>query len=116
VFELTRRCLTQPAGFTDGVEYSVIIVDNGSTDGTAAFLAELGGDVHILRNAEDGGSARVCLLVQRAAFAAADGLTERARGQLALRSHRRLQPRGSCEPRLSPVEGEELAETQDDGG
>jgi GT2 family glycosyltransferase len=137
--DLTRRCLTQLAGVTDGVEYEVIIVDNGSTDGTAAFLAELGGDVHILRNAEEVGFARacnqgaaaargrhlvflapdvlphpgwlttlvetaaaapetamigspvapVCLLVQRAAFAAAGGFAERARGQLTLRSQSR---------------------------
>jgi GT2 family glycosyltransferase len=137
--DLTRRCLTQLAAVTDAVEYEVIIVDNGSTDGTAAFLAELGGDVHIVRNAEDVGFARacnqgaaaargrhlvflapdvvprpgwlamlvetaaaapetamvgspispVCLLVQRAAFAAAGGFIERARGQLTLRS----QPR-----------------------
>src|SRR6185503_11125448 len=112
----------------------------GSTDGTAAFLAELGGDVHIVRNADDVGFARacnqgaaaargrhlvflapdvlprpgwlatlvetaaaapatamvgspispVCLLVQRAAFAAAGGFVERARGQLTLRSQPRL--------------------------
>jgi glycosyltransferase involved in cell wall biosynthesis len=58
--ELTRRCLTQLAAVTDGVEFEVIVVDNGSTDDTAAFLAALSGDVQVLRNPHDVGLARAC--------------------------------------------------------
>ncbi len=133
--EVTRRCLTQLAAVTDGVGYEVIVVDDGSTDDTASFLATLSGDVHILQNPEDVGFARacnqgaaatqgrhlvflapewlpypgwltalveatvaepdatligsvappVCVLVPRAAFAAAGGFDEAVRGQLVLR-------------------------------
>jgi hypothetical protein len=55
----TRRPLSDPArGVTDGVGYEVIIVHNGAT--IAAFLAELGGNVHILRNRKTSASARAC--------------------------------------------------------
>jgi GT2 family glycosyltransferase len=41
-------------------EYEVIVVDNASTDGTAEFLAELGGDVQVIRNPENYGFAVAC--------------------------------------------------------
>jgi GT2 family glycosyltransferase/radical SAM superfamily enzyme YgiQ (UPF0313 family)/tetratricopeptide (TPR) repeat protein len=58
--ELTRQCLTTLASLTTMPEYEVIIVDNNSTDGTAEFLAALGGDVQVIRNAENYGFAVAC--------------------------------------------------------
>jgi len=58
--ELTQQCLTQLAAVTNGVSYEVIIVDNNSTDGTHEFLETLGGDVRIIRNAENLGFAKAC--------------------------------------------------------
>ncbi|MEW6248547.1 MAG: glycosyltransferase [Nitrospirota bacterium] len=58
--ELTRRCLEALATTPDEPRWEVIIVDNGSTDGTSALLAELGGDVRIIRNDENLGFAKAC--------------------------------------------------------
>ena len=58
--ELTRQCLTTLASVTTMPEYEVIVVDNASTDGTAEFLAELGGDVQVIRNPENYGFAIAC--------------------------------------------------------
>ena len=58
--ELTRQCLTTLAAATTMPEYEVIIVDNASTDGTAEFLAALGGDVQVIRNPENHGFAIAC--------------------------------------------------------
>jgi len=58
--DLTRQCLTTLASLTTMPEYEVIVVDNASTDGTAEFLAELGGDVQIIRNPENFGFAIAC--------------------------------------------------------
>jgi GT2 family glycosyltransferase/radical SAM superfamily enzyme YgiQ (UPF0313 family)/cytochrome c-type biogenesis protein CcmH/NrfG len=58
--ELTSQCLTTLASATTMPEYEVIVVDNASTDGTAEFLAELGGDVQIIRNPENHGFAIAC--------------------------------------------------------
>jgi GT2 family glycosyltransferase len=58
--ELTRQCLTTLASLTTMPEYEVIVVDNASTDGTAEFLAELGGDVQVIRNQENYGFATAC--------------------------------------------------------
>ena len=55
--DLTRQCLTTLASATTMPEYEVIVVDNASTDGTAEFLAELGGDVQVIRNPENYGFA-----------------------------------------------------------
>ncbi|MEP6932391.1 MAG: glycosyltransferase, partial [Nitrospirota bacterium] len=58
--ELTRQCLTTLASVTTVPEYEVIVVDNASTDGTAEFLAALGGDVQVIRNPENYGFAIAC--------------------------------------------------------
>lgn len=48
--ERTEQCLNALAGVTSGVAYEVIIVDDGSTDETAHWLAMLRGDVTVIRN------------------------------------------------------------------
>lgn len=58
--DLTRQCLEALAATTHGIEYEVIIVDNGSTDETPALLAGLGGDVQVIRNQENLGFAKAC--------------------------------------------------------
>ncbi len=58
--ELTKKCLTALAGLKDHPEYELIIVDNGSTDGTAEFLRQLSGDVRIIGNGENLGFAKAC--------------------------------------------------------
>ncbi len=58
--ELTRQCLTTLASLTTMPEYEVIVVDNASGDGTAEFLAELGGDVQVISNPENYGFAVAC--------------------------------------------------------
>ena len=56
--ERTAQCLGALAQHTGAVDYEVIVVDNASRDGTAAFLTTLGGDLQIIRNAEPVGLAR----------------------------------------------------------
>jgi GT2 family glycosyltransferase/radical SAM superfamily enzyme YgiQ (UPF0313 family)/Flp pilus assembly protein TadD len=58
--DLTVQCLTKLAEVTQGVDYEVIIVDNGSTDGTPDFLRTLGGDVQLILNQENVGFAKAC--------------------------------------------------------
>lgn len=58
--ELTRQCVTALASKTADCSFEVIIVDNGSTDGTPEFLQTLGGDVRTLLNAENLGFAVAC--------------------------------------------------------
>ena len=58
--DLTRQCLTSLASLTTMPDYEVIVVDNASTDGTAEFLAGLGGDVQVIRNPENYGFAIAC--------------------------------------------------------
>jgi GT2 family glycosyltransferase len=65
--ELTEQCLVKLAEVTEGVTFEVILVDNASSDGTAAFLATLGGDVQVIRNAENLGFAAACNQGARAA-------------------------------------------------
>jgi GT2 family glycosyltransferase len=65
--ELTGQCLVKLAEVTQGMTYEVILVDNASSDGTAALLSSLGGDVQVIRNAENRGFAAACNQGARAA-------------------------------------------------
>jgi GT2 family glycosyltransferase len=65
--DLTAQCLEALAGVTTETSYEVIVVDNGSTDGTAEFLASLSGDVQIIRNQDNLGFAKACNQGARAA-------------------------------------------------
>ncbi|ALA58574.1 glycosyltransferase [Nitrospira moscoviensis] len=58
--ELTAQCLQALASVTKDVTFEVIIIDNGSTDGTAEFLNKLTGDVRIIRNEHNLGFAKAC--------------------------------------------------------
>ena len=58
--ELTRQCLEALAKTTNGVSWELIVVDNRSTDDTAAFLSTLRGDVRIIRNEDNLGFAKAC--------------------------------------------------------
>lgn len=58
--ELTAACLTSLAAHTPSDLYEVVVVDNGSTDGTPALCAALEGDVQVVRNAENLGFGRAC--------------------------------------------------------
>jgi len=58
--ELTRQCLTALASHTKDMSFEVIIVDNGSTDGTPELLRTLGGDVQLILNNENLGFAKAC--------------------------------------------------------
>jgi GT2 family glycosyltransferase len=53
----TRECLESLRELTEGVEYKVIVVDNGSTDGTREYLRSLGW-VELIENAENRGYVR----------------------------------------------------------
>jgi GT2 family glycosyltransferase len=59
--------LVKLAEVTHGVTFEVILVDNASSDGTATLLASLGGDVQVIRNAENLGFAVACNQGARAA-------------------------------------------------
>lgn len=65
--ELTAQCLTALSAVTTEPSYEVIVVDNGSTDGTAEYLSTLSGDVQIIRNQENLGFAKACNQGARAA-------------------------------------------------
>ncbi|MBW2018925.1 MAG: glycosyltransferase [Deltaproteobacteria bacterium] len=58
--DYTKQCLEALVENTGGVEYEVIIVDNGSADGTGDFLKLLEGDVKIIRNNRNLGFAVAC--------------------------------------------------------
>lgn len=65
--DLTEQCLVKLGEVTDGVTFEVIIVDNGSTDRTPELLAQLSGDVQVIRNVENRGFAAACNQGARAA-------------------------------------------------
>lgn len=57
----TGICVRALAAVADRwAETEVVLVDNGSTDGTAAFLGELGSPFVVVRNAANEGFARAC--------------------------------------------------------
>jgi len=58
--DLTRRCLERLASVDAGASFEVVIVDNGSADGTARLLGSLGGDVTVVTNWVNLGFARAC--------------------------------------------------------
>lgn len=59
--EYTRNCLEALiANTSEELDYEVILVDNASTDGTANLLAQLEGDVSIVRNPMNLGFAKAC--------------------------------------------------------
>ncbi len=59
--EYTIKCLEALAGsIADDFTYEVVVVDNGSTDATAEFLASLGGDVQVVTNPVNLGFAKAC--------------------------------------------------------
>jgi GT2 family glycosyltransferase/glycosyltransferase involved in cell wall biosynthesis/ubiquinone/menaquinone biosynthesis C-methylase UbiE/predicted negative regulator of RcsB-dependent stress response len=58
--ELTAQCLEALVANTEITDYEVIIIDNASTDKTAEFLKNLGGDVKIITNKENLGFAKAC--------------------------------------------------------
>ena len=58
--EFTRQCLdalgdSAPAGY-----FETIVIDNASTDGTAAYLAGLGGQARVITNSENQGFVGAC--------------------------------------------------------
>ncbi|MFO0698012.1 MAG: glycosyltransferase [Nitrospira sp.] len=65
--ELTRQCIEALAKTTSGISWELIVVDNHSTDDTAAFLSTVGGDIQILTNEENLGFAKACNQGARAA-------------------------------------------------
>ncbi|GAB4233504.1 MAG: hypothetical protein OHK0028_09330 [Deltaproteobacteria bacterium] len=59
--EYTRKCVESLSRTVDSAgPVEIVLVDNGSTDGTREFLDSLGGDVVIVRNAENLGFAVAC--------------------------------------------------------
>jgi len=65
--ELTRACIRSISANTAAGTYELIVVDNGSTDGTQALCAELPDEVVVLRNDVNRGFAKACNQGARAA-------------------------------------------------
>src|SRR5947209_7019769 len=57
---LTRACFEALVATTPEHVYEVVLVDNGSTDGTGELLDALAGDVTIIRNRVNRGFAGAC--------------------------------------------------------
>ena len=58
--KFTKQCLMALIEATPEELYEVVIIDNGSTDGTDEFLSCLDGDIHIISNKKNVGFARAC--------------------------------------------------------
>ena len=58
--ELTQQCLVALASATTDVTFEVIVVNNGSTDGTRDLLSSLTGDIQIINNHDNLGFAKAC--------------------------------------------------------
>jgi GT2 family glycosyltransferase len=69
--DLTLRCLNTLTRVPDDVHFDVVVVDDGSTDGTAALFTGVEGDFQAILNAEPAGFA-----------AAADEAAGRAHGDV----------------------------------
>jgi GT2 family glycosyltransferase len=69
--DLTLRCLNTLTRVPEEISFDVVVVDDGSTDGTAALFAGVEGDFQAIRNAEPAGFA-----------AAADEAAARAHGDV----------------------------------
>jgi O-antigen biosynthesis protein len=69
--ELTRRCLQALQANTHAPSHEIIVVDNGSTDGTAEFLRaeKSAGRLRAILNSENTGFAKACNQGARAARA-----------------------------------------------
>lgn len=65
--DLTQRCLVALGRAQTRVSFEVIVVDNGSTDGTWAFLEAAGDQLRLLRNGVNLGFSRACNQGARAA-------------------------------------------------
>jgi GT2 family glycosyltransferase len=66
--DLTKQCLEALFTVTGGVPYEVIVVDNGSDDGTAEYLSSLGEKIRVISNPENLGFAIACNQGARAAI------------------------------------------------
>lgn len=89
--DLTRGCLETLIEHTPSDLYEVVLVDNGSTDGTGELLTQLDGELVIIRNEKNLGFAAAC---NQGAEAASTGLL------LFLNNDTRLLP-GWLEPLLA---------------
>jgi GT2 family glycosyltransferase len=58
--ELTHLCLAALERYTAGDRYELVLVDNGSSDGTAGLLAQWEGRATIVRNLQNRGFAAAC--------------------------------------------------------
>lgn len=65
--ELTRDCITALLRTTAERDIEVIVVDNGSSDGTAEYLTSLSEPIRVIRNAQNLGFARACNQAARVA-------------------------------------------------
>jgi GT2 family glycosyltransferase/SAM-dependent methyltransferase/glycosyltransferase involved in cell wall biosynthesis len=63
----TRQCITSLFTVKEPVDFEVIVVDNGSTDGTAEYLKQLPPPVRVVTSGENLGFAKGCNLGAREA-------------------------------------------------
>lgn len=56
----TRQCITSLFTVRETVDFEVVVVDNGSTDGTAEYLRQLPATVRTVSSAENRGFAKGC--------------------------------------------------------
>jgi glycosyltransferase involved in cell wall biosynthesis/MoaA/NifB/PqqE/SkfB family radical SAM enzyme len=96
---LTERTLAALATATHGIDYEVVCVDRGTTDGTPDLLAALGGDVQVVRVPRDASLA-----------AAWNAGAARARGrQLAFLRHHAAPREGWLAALVARLEGDVVA-------
>jgi len=58
--EFTKHCISQLLKNTQYNDYEIIVVDNGSTDGTQRYLSSLGEKIKVHRNDDNLGFAKAC--------------------------------------------------------